>query len=108
MSRAIFAALFERYVTAVTAGDLEAIVAIYSPAAKLQIPVGGPVHEGIEAIRAFYRDNELAQSLAVAGPACRPVGVTDRGAARRLRESRLPRNSRMNPIFSNRRRISDD
>ena len=36
----------------------------------IQIPVGGPVHDGIDAINTFYRENELAESLAIAGPAC--------------------------------------
>jgi len=70
MSKAVFDELFTRYTTAVTATDVDAIVGIYAPDARIQIPVGGPVHVGIEAIHAFYRDNELAESLAVAGPAC--------------------------------------
>ena len=70
MSKAIFEALFDKYTTAVTATDVESIVSIYAPEAKIQIPVGGPVMDGIEAIHAFYRDNELAESLTVAGPAC--------------------------------------
>ncbi|HPG27218.1 MAG: nuclear transport factor 2 family protein [Spirochaetaceae bacterium] len=70
MSKAVFDDLFARYTAAVTATDVDAIVGLYAPNAKIQIPVGGPVHDGIDAIRAFYRDNELAESLAVAGPAC--------------------------------------
>jgi steroid delta-isomerase len=70
MSKALFDALFERYTKAVTATDVEAIVALYAPEARIQIPVGGPFYEGIEAIHAFYRDNELAETLSVAGPAC--------------------------------------
>ena len=70
MSKATFDALFEKYTRAVTATDVAEIVSIYAPEAKIQIPVGGPVHDGIEAIHAFYRDNELAESLTVAGPAC--------------------------------------
>lgn len=70
MSKARFDALFAEYTNAVTATDVERIVAIYAPEAKIQIPVGGPVHDGIDAIHAFYRDNELAESLEVAGAAC--------------------------------------
>jgi steroid delta-isomerase len=70
VSKAIFDALFEKYTTAVTATDVETIVSIYAPEAKIQIPVGGPVMEGIEAIHRFYHENELAESLVVAGPAC--------------------------------------
>lgn len=70
MSKAAFDELFARYTTAVTASDVDAIVGLYAPEASIQIPVGGPVCEGIDAIRAFYRDNELAESLSLAGPAC--------------------------------------
>ncbi len=70
MSKEDFDALFDRYTKAVTATDVAGIVSIYAPKASIQIPVGGPIIEGIDAIRAFYRDNELAESLAVAGPAC--------------------------------------
>ncbi len=70
MSKARFDALFEKYTRAVTATDVAEIVSIYAPNARIEIPVGGVVHEGIDAIHAFYRDNELAESLAVAGPAC--------------------------------------
>lgn len=70
MSKAIFDALFEKYTKAVTATDVDTIVSIYAPEAKIQIPVGGPVHDGIEAINRFYRENELAESLEVTGPAC--------------------------------------
>ncbi|MBJ22635.1 MAG: hypothetical protein GY910_27000 [bacterium] len=70
MSKAIFDALFERYTKAVTATDVEAIVSVYAPEARIQIPVGGPIIDGIDAIHAFYRDNELAESLRIAGPAC--------------------------------------
>ena len=70
MSKAVFDALFEKYTRAVTATDVDAIVSIYAPEARIQIPVGGPWSEGIEAINVFYRENELAESLEVAGPAC--------------------------------------
>lgn len=70
MSKSIFDALFEKYTKAVTATDIDTIVSIYAPEAKIQIPVGGPIYDGIEAIDAFYRENELAESLVVAGPAC--------------------------------------
>jgi steroid delta-isomerase len=70
MSKAIFDALFDKYTTAVTATDVDTIVSIYAPEAKIQIPVGGPVYDGIDAINVFYRENELAESLVVAGPAC--------------------------------------
>jgi len=62
--------VFARYAACVSAGDVEGIVSLYAPNARIQIPAGGPVHQGIEAIRAFYRDNELAQKLEITGPAC--------------------------------------
>ena len=68
--KTVFDTLFEKYTTAVTATDVETIVSIYAPNAKIQIPVGGPIYDGIEAIHAFYHENELAESLRVAGPAC--------------------------------------
>ncbi len=68
--KAVFEAIFEKYTRAVTATDVDAILSIYAPDARIEIPVGGPVHDGIDAVRAFYRDNELAESLAVAGPVC--------------------------------------
>jgi len=70
MSKATFDALFEKYTKAVTATDVDTIVSIYAPEAKIQIPVGGPVYDGIDAINTFYRENELAESLEVTGAAC--------------------------------------
>jgi steroid delta-isomerase len=70
MSKATFDALFEKYTKAVTATDVDTIVSIYAPEAKIQIPVGGLVHDGIDAINTFYRENELAESLEVTGAAC--------------------------------------
>jgi len=62
--------VFARYAACVTADDVEGIVALYAPDACIQIPADGPVREGIDAIRAFYRDHELAQTLEITGPAC--------------------------------------
>ena len=70
MNKAVFDALFEKYTRAVTATDVDTIVSIYASEARIQIPVGGPWYEGIDAINTFYRENELAESLEVAGPAC--------------------------------------
>ncbi len=61
---------FARYVAYVSAGDVKGIVSLYAPTASIQIPVGGPVHEGIDAIHAFYEGNELAQKLELAGNPC--------------------------------------
>jgi steroid Delta-isomerase len=70
-----------RYAAFVTAGDVEGIVGLYASDATIEIPVGGPVHRGIDAIRAFYRDNELAQKLEITGPVC----VAGREAAATMR-----------------------
>lgn len=64
------AEVFRRYAAFVSANDVAGIVSLYAPSATIQIPVGGPVHAGIDAIRAFYRDNELARKLEITGPAC--------------------------------------
>ena len=70
MSKARFEDLFARYTDAVTRTDVDAIVGLYASEARIQIPVGGPVHDGIDAIDTFYRENELAEALRVAGPVC--------------------------------------
>lgn len=45
----------QSYVDALVAGDLEAVMALYADDATVEDPVGGgTVHEGAEAIRAFY------------------------------------------------------
>ena len=68
MSR--LAEIFARYAAYVTAGDVDGILSLYAPEASVEIPVGGPVHAGIDAVSAFYRDNELAKRLEIAGPTC--------------------------------------
>lgn len=70
MNKQAFDDLFRRYTTAITATDVDGIVALYAPNASVQIPVDGPLHEGIEAVDAFYRENELAESVRVVGPSC--------------------------------------
>ena len=64
------AQIFTRYAACVTANDVDGIVGLYAPDAAIEIPVGGPVHRGIDAIRAFYRDNELAERLEITGRPC--------------------------------------
>jgi steroid Delta-isomerase len=64
------AGILRRYAALVTAGDVDGIVGLYASDAAIEIPVGGPVHRGIDAIRAFYRDNELAEQLEIVGPIC--------------------------------------
>ena len=69
--------VMEQYAAAVSAGDVEAILTCYAPDGSCQVPVGGPVHQGIDSIRAFYEGNELAETLVLTGP----VRVAGREAA---------------------------
>lgn len=62
--------LLHRYAACITAGDKAGIVALYAPDATAEIPVGGPVHRGIDAIRAFYVGNELAERVVITGAVC--------------------------------------
>ena len=59
-----------RYAACITAKDLDGIVGLYADDATIEIPVGGPVHRGIDAIRAFYFGNELAERVEITGPVC--------------------------------------
>ena len=62
--------VMQRYATYVTAGDVAGIVSLYAADGTAEIPVGGPVHRGIDAVRKFYHENELAESLEITGNAC--------------------------------------
>ena len=62
--------LLRRYAACISAGDKDGIVALYADDATAEIPVGGPVHRGIEAIRAFYVGNVLAERVEITGAAC--------------------------------------
>ncbi|MGE4651688.1 MAG: nuclear transport factor 2 family protein [Myxococcota bacterium] len=70
MSTARIRQTFERYTECVSAGDVAGLVALYAEDARIEIPVGGPVHRGIDAIRSFYADNELAEHLSISGTLC--------------------------------------
>lgn len=62
--------LLQAYADFISAGDKEGILSLYAPDGSCEIPVGGPVHRGIEAIRAFYTKNELAQQVRITGACC--------------------------------------
>ena len=64
----------ERYAACVSAGDVEGIVALYAPDATIEIPAGSGARRGIDAIRAFYSENELAERLVVTGAVCAAGG----------------------------------
>ncbi|MEG2045399.1 MAG: nuclear transport factor 2 family protein [Comamonas sp.] len=46
-----------RYVAALNAADLDAIVALYAEEAVVEDPVGSPPKQGLAAIRAFYAES---------------------------------------------------
>lgn len=64
------AELLQRYAACISAGDKAGIVALYADDATAEIPVGGPVHRGIDAIRAFYTGSTLAERVEIAGAIC--------------------------------------
>jgi len=64
----------ERYAACVTATDVDGIVALYAPGASIEIPVGSGPRRGLDAIRAFYTENELAERLEITGPVCAAAG----------------------------------
>jgi steroid delta-isomerase len=82
--------LLQRYADFISAGDKEGILSLYAPDATCEIPVGGPVHRGIDAIRRFYVENELAQQVRIVGPCC----VAGREAAVPMR-ARIAREGRV-------------
>lgn len=61
-------AVVQRYVAALNASDLEAIVALYADDATVEDPVGTPPKRGLEAIRAFYAQSvQLPLQVALHG-----------------------------------------
>ncbi len=53
-TRAEISRLCDDYLAAVTAGDVEAVVALFAPDARQEDPVGSEPNIGHEAIRAFF------------------------------------------------------
>jgi steroid delta-isomerase len=49
------AALCDAYLGALVAGDLEAVLALFTPDALVEDPVGSEPQQGQEALRAFYQ-----------------------------------------------------
>ena len=49
------AALCDAYLTGLVVGDLEAVLARFSPDAVVEDPVGSEPQQGMEALRAFYQ-----------------------------------------------------
>jgi steroid delta-isomerase len=48
--------LVDRYLALHAANDLEGVLALFADGARVEDPVGGPVFEGRDAIRGFYRE----------------------------------------------------
>jgi steroid delta-isomerase len=64
-------ATVQRYTEVFSAGDKEAYVGLFADDATLEDPVGGEVHRGVEAIRAFWdmtREMTPTITLTVTGP----------------------------------------
>ena len=60
-----------RYAEVFTANDLDGYLALFADDATLEDPVGGEVHQGVEAIRAFWdmtREMTPTIELAITGP----------------------------------------
>ena len=64
------ARLLARYAACINAKDVAGIVSLYAPEATAEIPVGGPVHRGLDAIRRFYSEHELAERVEITGAVC--------------------------------------
>lgn len=57
------------YVAAFEAGDPDAVAALYAQDASVEDPIGTPVHNGREAIRAFYAESmKTGAKLKLEGP----------------------------------------
>jgi len=64
-------ATVQRYAEVFSAGDKDAYVGLFADDATLEDPVGGGVHQGTEAIRAFWdmtREMTPSIELTVTGP----------------------------------------
>ena len=59
--------VFERYCERFSAGDVDAVVALYAQDATVEDPIGSDVHRGHEAIRKFYEASAGATTLELEG-----------------------------------------
>jgi steroid delta-isomerase len=58
-----------RYAEAWNAGDVDAVVAMFSPDAVVREPIDGPEFDGLDAFRAFFESvRPLVESLTVVEP----------------------------------------
>jgi steroid Delta-isomerase len=61
-------ATVERYVKLMTAGDADAVTALYADDASIEDPIGAPLQRGLEAIRTWYRASAGKVRLELTGP----------------------------------------
>lgn len=66
-------AIPDRYIAAVSAGDVDTIMSLYNDDPWVEDPIGEPAHKGVEAVRAFYtqlRDSGFKINLTRITPVC--------------------------------------
>ena len=73
-------ARLQSYIDALASGDVDRVMSHYARFATCEDPVGGPVHKGIDAIRAFYTSAMSAGQLKIE-PISPIVSTTDECAA---------------------------
>ena len=61
-------AVAQRYVDLFNASDADGVAALYAEDATVEDPIGSPLHEGREAIRAFYAGTMGPAKLELTGP----------------------------------------
>jgi steroid delta-isomerase len=61
-------ATVESYVKLMTAGDADAIAALYADDATIEDPIGAPLQRGKDAIRTWYRASAGKVRLELTGP----------------------------------------
>jgi steroid delta-isomerase len=61
-------ATVESYVKLMTAGDADAVTALYADDASIEDPIGAPLQRGREAIRTWYRASAGKVRLELTGP----------------------------------------
>ena len=70
-SRQHIVSVCDRYLAAVTAGDVDAIMDLYADEPAVEDPVGSPVKVGRDAVRAFYEGTtNVSLKLSRIGPVC--------------------------------------
>ena len=61
----------DRYLAAVSAGDVDAVMDVYAAEPTVEDPVGSPLKVGRDAVRAFYEGTKAAAlKMTRVGPVC--------------------------------------